>query len=99
MKPHFPLLIALTLTSLAHSQTILRDIPSELSLEEKKRFDRNDSWATALSQAQTKLSSLAEIERASDFYRNVQPADIDPLIKQYLPRERASIGTALPDKK
>jgi zinc protease len=65
----------------------------------KKAYDRNDSWATALSQAQTKLGSLAEIERASDFYRNVQPADLDPLIKQYLPRERASIGTALPDKK
>jgi len=27
MKPHFPLLIILALTSLAHSQTILRDIP------------------------------------------------------------------------
>jgi zinc protease len=64
-----------------------------------KSYESNDYWAAALSQAQSKPESVADLEGASKFYRGVQPSDIDPLIKQYLPRERASIGTALPEKR
>lgn len=59
----------------------------------------NGFWLESLSRLFSKANVFEELRTFSKFFDEVKVADLDPLAKEYLKRERASVAIVAPKKK